>query len=114
MPIKSKAKAEKKPEAKPKAAAKATAKTPAKAKAAPAKAAPAKPKAAKQAVTLTLLRAMAKDLEIKGAAKLARNDLIHAIQVAEGHAACYARIPDCGQMDCLFRPDCLPEMGVQV
>lgn len=108
MPTKGKVKTEKKPEAK----AKAPARTKAKAK--PAAKPAAKPRAAKSGVTLTLLRAMAKDLEVKGAAKMAKDELIHAIQVAEGHAACYARIPDCGQMDCLFRPDCLPQMGVQV
>lgn len=108
MPTKGKVKTEKKPEAK----AKAPARTKAKAK--PAAKPAAKPRAAKSGVTLTLLRTMAKDLEVKGAAKMAKDELIHAIQVAEGHAACYARIPDCGQMDCLFRPDCLPQMGVQV
>lgn len=112
MPTKSKVKAEKKPAAKAKAPAKAkpaTAKPAAKTAAKPA----AKPAAkTKSAVTLTLLRDMAKKLEVKGGAKMAKEELIHAIQVAEGHAACYARIPDCGQTDCLFRPDCLPEMGV--
>ena len=84
------------------------------AKAAPAKVAPAKaaPVRARNAVAMTTLKEMAKDLRIKGAYKMDRAEMIHAIQVTEGHAACYARIPDCGQMDCLFRPDCLPEMGV--
>jgi hypothetical protein len=122
MPNKSKAKADKKPETKAPAKAPvkskakpAAAKPAAKPTAKPAAKAPAKaPAKAKSTVTLALLRGMAKDLEVKGAAKMAKDELIHAIQVAEGHAACYARIPDCGQMDCLFRPDCLPEMGVQV
>ncbi len=106
MPTKSKVTAEKKAAPKPKAA---KPKAPAKAQ----KKTTAKPKA-KQTVTLTTLRAMARNLDVKGAVKMTKPELIHAIQVAEGHAACYSRIPDCGQMDCLFRPDCLPEMGVHV
>lgn len=96
-----------KPAARP--APKPAAKKPA-VKAAPAPA----PKEAKPRfeVTVAKLKEMAKGLDIKGAYKMDRAELIHAIQVEEGHAACYARIPDCGQMDCLFRPDCLPEMGV--
>jgi len=55
------------------------------------------------------LREMAKDLEIKNIGKLRKEDLIHAIQLAEGNSDCFGKIPDCGEMDCLFRPDCLPE-----
>ena len=55
------------------------------------------------------LRQMAKGLDVKNANKLRKEDLIHAIQLAEGHVDCFGRIPDCGQSDCLFRPDCLPE-----
>lgn len=55
------------------------------------------------------LRLMAKGLEIKNAAKMRKEDLIHAIQLAEGNADCFGRIPDCGEHECLFRPDCLPE-----
>jgi len=59
------------------------------------------------------LREMAKDLELKNVARLRKEDLIHAIQLAEGHADCFGRIPDCGQTDCLFRPDCMsPKMMV--
>jgi hypothetical protein len=124
MPTKSKVKAEKKPEPKAKAPAKTkaqpvAAKPAAKAAAKPApkpepKSEPKSETKSKPAVTLTKLREMAKELAVKGAAKMDRQELIHAIQVAEGHAACYSRIPDCGQMDCLFRPDCLPEMGLQI
>jgi len=78
------------------------------AKAAPVKAAPVR---VRNEVTMTKLKEMAKDLRIKGADKMDRAEMIHTVQVAEGHAACYARIPDCGQMDCLFRPDCLPGMA---
>lgn len=58
--------------------------------------------------TMADLRGLAQDLKIEGYGKLKKVELIHQIQVAEGHAACYQRIPDCGQMDCLFRPNCLP------
>ncbi len=109
----SKDKAEPKSKPKAKAAAKPEPKPAAKPAAKAITKAAAKPAAkAKSAVPMTKLKEMAKELDLKGAAKMAKPELIHAIQVAEGHAACFARIPDCGQMDCLFRPDCLPEMGV--
>ena len=57
------------------------------------------------------LRLMAKALGIRNLGKLRKEELIHSIQLAEGHDDCYGRIPDCGQTDCLFRPDCLPEEG---
>lgn len=97
----------------PKEPAKATAKPATKpvVKAPAAKAAPVEPKR-RFAVPMSKLKDMAKELGIKGVAKMDRQELIHAIQVHEGHAACYDRIPDCGQMDCLFRPDCLPEGGI--
>lgn len=53
------------------------------------------------------VRAMARDLGLTGYGKLKKADLIREVQVAEGHAACYQQISDCGQMDCLFRPDCM-------
>lgn len=59
------------------------------------------------------LREMAKDLNLKNAAKLRKEDLIHAIQLAEGNVDCFGRIPDCGQTDCLFHADCMsPKMMV--
>lgn len=58
------------------------------------------------------LREMAKGLQIKNVGKLRKEELIHTIQLAEGHDDCFGRIPDCGQGDCLFRPDCLPELQV--
>ena len=60
--------------------------------------------------TVKELRTMAKDLDVKGTNKMRKEDLIHAIQLAEGHTDCFGRIPDCRQTDCLFMPDCLPEM----
>lgn len=113
MVTKTKPKVEKKAEPKGKAkpaskpAAKPASKPVAKAASKPA----AKPAAAsktKSGASMARLKQMARDLNVKGASKMIREELIHAIQVAEGHAACYGRIPDCGQADCLFRPDCLP------
>ena len=60
-------------------------------------------------VTKTMLNSMAKELGIKGAAKLAKEDLIHAIQVAEGNVACFKRIPDCTVTPCLYRGECMGE-----
>lgn len=55
------------------------------------------------------LRDMAKKLDVKNIAKLRKEELIHAIQLAEGNNDCYGKIPDCGETECFFRPDCLPE-----
>lgn len=59
-------------------------------------------------ISVDTLKRMAKGLAMKGVSRLAKEDLIHAIQVAEGNAACFRRIADCGQSDCLFRAECLP------
>ncbi len=53
------------------------------------------------------LRDMAKGLNMKNTAKLRKEDLIHAIQLAEGNVDCFGKISDCGQADCLFRSDCM-------
>lgn len=117
MVTKTKPKVEKKaePKGKAKPASKPVAKTavkpaskPAAKAAAKAAAKPAAAPKTKSGASMARLKQMARDLNVKGASKMIREELIHAIQVAEGHAACYGRIPDCGQTDCLFRPDCLP------
>jgi len=59
--------------------------------------------------TVKELKLIARNLKVDNYQKLRKEDLIWAIQLAEGHNACFHRIPDCGIMDCLFRPDCLPE-----
>lgn len=55
------------------------------------------------------LREKAKGLDVKNLNKLRKEELIHAIQLAEGNSDCFGKIPDCGETECLFRPDCLPE-----
>lgn len=57
--------------------------------------------------TLDHLRGLAEDLRIESITGLKQAELIHAIQVAEGNVACFGRIPDCTQADCLFKPKCL-------
>lgn len=52
------------------------------------------------------IRAKARGLEVKNYSKLAKTDLIRAIQEKEGNASCYHNISDCGQLDCLWRRDC--------
>lgn len=61
--------------------------------------------------TMKQLQAMAKDLNVPGRTGLRKTELIRSIQRAEGHGECFGRIPDCGQTDCLFMPDCLPAQG---
>ena len=48
----------------------------------------------------------AKPLNVKGAAKLKKEDLIHAIQIAEGNAPCFLTISDCSVSPCLYRAEC--------
>lgn len=61
--------------------------------------------------TVKDLRLMAQNLAVAGYGRLRKPDLIHAIQSAEGNSPCYQQIPDCGQEDCLFREDCLPQVA---
>ncbi len=58
-------------------------------------------------ITKKILNDMARDLGIKNAAKAKKEDLIHAIQTAEGNDACFGRIPNCQVRPCLFRSDCI-------
>jgi hypothetical protein len=42
--------------------------------------------------------------------KMNKTDLVHAIQLAEGNPPCFrTEIDSCGQTDCCWRSDCLPE-----
>ena len=59
--------------------------------------------------TVKELKNLARDLGVKGYYKLCKEDLIWAIQEAEGNDACFHRLPDCGLEDCAWRQDCLPE-----
>jgi len=58
-------------------------------------------------LTKKVLTDMARDLSIKNAAKTRKEELIHAIQIAEGNNACFGRIPGCTVSPCLFRGDCI-------
>lgn len=58
-------------------------------------------------ITKKFLEEMANDLGIKPAAKAKKGELIHAIQVAEGHNPCFRQIPGCTVSPCLFRTDCI-------
>jgi hypothetical protein len=52
---------------------------------------------------------MAKELKVKNYSKMKKDSLIRSIQEAEGNSPCFQRIPDCGEVHCLFREECLPE-----
>ena len=58
-------------------------------------------------ITKKALNDIARDLGIKNASKAKKEDLIHAIQTAEGNDACFGRIPNCAVTPCLFRADCI-------
>ena len=58
-------------------------------------------------LTREFLNARARELGVKGIAKLKKPELIHAIQSAEGNAPCFQRIPDCQVSPCLFRSECI-------
>jgi hypothetical protein len=52
------------------------------------------------------IRVKARDLGVKNYSKLAKTDLIHAIQEKEGNAPCFQNIYDCWQFDYLWRSEC--------
>lgn len=51
---------------------------------------------------------MAQNMGLRKTSGMNKPDLIRAVQLAEGNSPCFERIADCGQMDCLFRGDCMP------
>lgn len=54
------------------------------------------------------IKEIAKANGVANIAKLKKKEeLIRAIQLSEGHTDCFQRIPDCMQMDCAWRADCL-------
>jgi len=57
-------------------------------------------------ITKKELTGKASGLNLKGAAKLRKTDLIHAIQIAEGNTDCFARISNCAVSPCLYRAEC--------
>lgn len=57
-------------------------------------------------VTKKLLMDKAKELDLKGISKLKKEDLIHAIQIAEGNDDCFMRISNCSVSPCLYRAEC--------
>lgn len=57
-------------------------------------------------MTVKETRERAKALKVKNYARLSKEQLIWAVQLAEGNADCYRRIPSCGQNDCCWRADC--------
>jgi len=59
-----------------------------------------------QKITKKDLLIHAKPLNIKGAAKLKKTDLIHAIQIAEGNSPCFLSIDNCSVSPCLYRAEC--------
>lgn len=52
------------------------------------------------------IREKAKALKVKNYSRMRKDDLIRAVQLAEGNTDCFKRIKECGQMDCLWRSDC--------
>lgn len=55
---------------------------------------------------VTEIKVMAKNLNVP-IGKKRKKELIHAIQEAEGHTACFdSGITDCGLTDCLWYSDC--------
>ncbi|MDQ6964748.1 MAG: Rho termination factor N-terminal domain-containing protein [Mariprofundales bacterium] len=57
-------------------------------------------------VTKAILVTMAKALNIKKISGMKKEELIHAIQIAEGNTDCFGRIENCSVTPCLFRKEC--------
>ncbi len=60
-------------------------------------------------MTVKEIQAIARKLGIK-VARQKKGDLIKEIQLAEGNTDCFDTgfDIDCGEMDCLWRDDCMP------
>lgn len=54
------------------------------------------------------IREKARVLKVPNYSRMRKDDLIRAIQAAEGNSPCFGRIPDCRQSDCCWMGDCLP------
>lgn len=52
------------------------------------------------------IREKAKAFRVKNYSRLRKEELIWAIQRAEGHSDCFNKIMDCGIQDCCWRGDC--------
>ena len=52
------------------------------------------------------IRKIAKELKVKNYSRMRKEELIRAIQIAEGNTDCYKRLAECGEEDCLWRKDC--------
>ena len=57
-------------------------------------------------ITKQALLEHAKPFKIKGASKMKKTELIHAIQIAEGNSPCFLTINNCGVNPCLYRGEC--------
>jgi hypothetical protein len=54
------------------------------------------------------IKDIAKSKGVANISKLKKKeDIIRAVQLAEGNADCFLRIPDCGIADCAWREDCI-------
>lgn len=60
-------------------------------------------------MNVTEIRKRARELKVKNYSRMRKDDLIRAIQLAEGNTDCYKRITNCGETDCLWREDCQVE-----
>ncbi len=52
------------------------------------------------------LRILARELKVKNYSRMRKDQLVWAVQEAEGNTPCYKKISDCRVMDCLFRGEC--------
>ena len=59
-------------------------------------------------MTLADIKNKAKEIGVKGYSKLAKPELVKAIQTAEGNSPCYQSeiSPVCGISDCMWKEDC--------
>ena len=55
------------------------------------------------------IREKAKVLKVSNYSRMRKDELIRAIQAAEGNGPCYGTIPDCKQTDCCWMEDCLSD-----
>lgn len=57
-------------------------------------------------MTVREIRDKARGLKVKNYTRLGRDELVWAIQRAEGNTDCYRKIENCGVLDCCWRAAC--------
>ena len=64
-------------------------------------------------MTVKEIRPIAKALNVQNYYRLRKDDLIRAVQTAEGNTDCFKKVPGCGELDCCWRVECQDTVGLE-